>query len=460
VKLSRADLILVAGSLAMALVLVEILLRFVLFSGMTPALAAPTAQFLSTPGTDDSYRLELAARLAGRPAADPELATFDSTLGHVARPRSASNPLGLAEEHPYALDDLRGDEVMLFFGDSFTEGFTDYPDKIPQLLDSTFSRLRVLNLGVMGYGLDQMFLRMTQVVGLFDRPHLVFGVLFDDIDRVAYALRETPKPYFQVRSDSLRLSNVPISPRVSDWGDAYPPQERSYALALLRGGVDRALKTHWAHDYAFGWTPGERTAGRARKQAVTTALVRRIRAEAVERGAKLTFVIFPHTEHVTHRGWREEFFTALLESEGADYIFLKPALLQRLQDEQLRWWSDVYGLRSHPTAEENRFLAGHIARCLHERYGYEIAALPPVELPPVCTSQRGPSMRGRHRLRSLQQRSHFANPGSRHALLRRLPEAPRAARSPASSVGGAGARRNALHRDPSGVRAVVQADPA
>ncbi len=386
-KPSRAELILVAGSLIMALGLVEILLRFVLFSGAVPALAAPTAQFLSTPGTDDSYRLELAARLAGRPAADPELATFDSMLGHVARPRSSSNPLGIAEEHAYALDELRGQEVMLFFGDSFTEGFTDYLEKIPQLLDSTFSDLRVLNLGVMGYGLDQMYLRMTQVVGLFDRPHLVFGVLFDDLDRVAYALRETPKPYFDVRGDTLQLRNVPISPRVSDWGDAYPPRGRSYVLALLQGAVNRALRMHWAYDLAFEWTPGERTAGRERKQEVTTALVRRIRAEAVQHGARLTFVLFPHTEHITHRGWREEFFTALLESQGVDYVYLKPALLQRVEEEQLRWWRDVYGLQSHPTAAENRFLAAHIARCLHERYGYEIAAIPPAELPPACKSR-------------------------------------------------------------------------
>ena len=386
-KPTRSDLFLVAGSLVVALVLVELMLRFVLFSGTAPPLAGSVAQFLSTPGTDDGYRLELAARLAGSSAADTELATFDSTLGHVARPRAASNPLGIAEERPYALDELRGREVMLFFGDSFTEGFTDYPDKIPQLLDSTFSALRVLNLGVMGYGLDQMYLRMTQVIGLFDRPHLVFGVLFDDIDRVAYALRETPKPYFEVEGDTLRLRNVPISPHVSDWGEAYPARGRSYALALLRGGVNRALRTHWAHDYAFGWTPGERTAGRERKQQVTTALVRRIRAEVAQRGAKLTFVIFPHTEHVTHRGWREEFFIALLEAEGVDYIFLKPPLHQRVADEHLRWWRDLYALQSHPTAAENRFLAGHIARCLHDRYGYELASPPAVELPLACTAR-------------------------------------------------------------------------
>ncbi|HEY1335477.1 MAG TPA: hypothetical protein VGF31_14540 [Myxococcaceae bacterium] len=386
-KASRGELFLLAGSLLLALVLVEILLRFVLFSGAFPALATPVAQFLSTPGTDDSYRLELAARFAGNPPDDPALATFDSTLGHVARPRTPSNTLGLAEERGYSIAELQGQEVMLFFGNSFTEGFTEYSEKIPQLLDSIFSDVRVLNLGVMGYGLDQMYLRMTQVIGLFDRPHLVFGVLFDDLDRVAYALRETPKPYFDVKGETLRLRNVPISPRVRDWAEAYPPEERSYAVALLQGGFNRALKTHWAHDYAFGWTPGERTAGRERKQAVTTALVRRIKADADRREAKLTFVIFPHAEHVTHRGWREEFFIALLDSVGADYIFLKPALLQRVQEQNLRWWRDVYRLQSHPTAAENRFLAGHIARCLHERHGYELSAASPAELPPSCTAR-------------------------------------------------------------------------
>jgi hypothetical protein len=363
---------------------VELLLRLVLFSGAVPKVALPLADFLATPGTDDIYRLELAVRLAAQPTVDPALSTFDPTLGHLARPPAPSNPLGLAEEHPYTMDDLGGREVMLFFGDSFTEGFTAYPDKIPQLLDGTFADLRVLNFGVMGYGLDQMYLRMRQVVGQFSHPHLVFGVLFDDIDRVAYALRETPKPYFEVEADTLRVRNVPISTHVSEWGRAYPPRGRSYALALLEGGVNRALKTRWAYDFAFGWTPGERMGGRVRKRDVTAALVRRIKAEAAQRGARLTFVVFPHAEHVTHQGWREEFLTTLLRAEGVDYIFLKPPLLQRIEDEHLRWWRDVYGLQSHPTAAENRFLAGHIARCLHERYGYDIAASPPEPLPATC----------------------------------------------------------------------------
>jgi hypothetical protein len=375
-KVGKAELLLLVGSLALSGGLVEILLRIMLFSGLAPSVAMSLVGFVSAPGTDDAYRIELAVQRRRHPARNSTFTTFDPTLGHTARPRTPDNPLGLAEERPYSLDQLRSGHHMLFFGDSFTEGFTEYPDKIPQLLDRTLRNVRVLNFGVMGYGLDQMYLRMMQTAGLFDHPHLVFGVLFDDMDRVVFRVREAPKPIFMLVNGRLELHNVPLPASYEDWARAYPPSERSYALALLRGTVNRVLKTHWAYDHAFGLTPGERLGGRKDKMRVVAALVRAIKTEAARRGNRLTFVIFPHPEHLTHRGWREEFLTTLLRAEGIDYIDLKEPLLRRLRQSNLRWWRDVYGLENHPTVSENQLLAGYIAQCLTERYGYGLALSP------------------------------------------------------------------------------------
>jgi len=157
-KVGKAELLLLVGSLALSGGLVEILLRIMLFSGLAPSVAMSLVGFVSAPGTDDAYRIELAVQRRQHPARNSTFTTFDPTLGHTARPRTPDNPLGVAEkQHVVTAAELvervwtlLGGHHMLFFGDSFTEGFTEYPDKIPQLLDRTLRNVRVLNFGVMG----------------------------------------------------------------------------------------------------------------------------------------------------------------------------------------------------------------------------------------------------------------------------------------------------------------------
>ena len=103
---------------------------------------------------------------------------------------------------------------VLALGDSFTfgQGVPDGRDW-PARLEALDPRLQVFNLGVCGYGVDQMYLRLQEAFATC-RPHLVlFAPTSLDFDRTLLRFREYAKPRFVVQpDDTLLLTNVPVPP--------------------------------------------------------------------------------------------------------------------------------------------------------------------------------------------------------------------------------------------------------
>lgn len=101
--------------------------------------------------------------------------------------------------------------TVLVLGDSFTFGIDandreDWPG-ILQLLDE---RLNVINLGVGGYGIDQMYITLKETIKLY-KPHLVVAAYIDDnLKRSLLSFRHYKKPRFVIRNNKIELTNTPI----------------------------------------------------------------------------------------------------------------------------------------------------------------------------------------------------------------------------------------------------------
>jgi hypothetical protein len=150
---------------------------------------------------------------------------FDPTKGWALRPglRGARQPpfapvssnsrgvRGTAEHPPGRVPD-RWRVVVL--GDSFTfgEGVGDdetYPSRLQALLGSD---AEVINLGVHGYGHDQMLIRLREE-GLRYAPDLVLlGFHADDAPRNELRFRDYAKPRFRLRDGALTLEGSPVPP--------------------------------------------------------------------------------------------------------------------------------------------------------------------------------------------------------------------------------------------------------
>jgi hypothetical protein len=113
-----------------------------------------------------------------------------------------------------ALTDYRDDPKkykVMIVGDSFTFGIgADDWETWPYLLQQREPGLNVINLGVGGYGLDQIYITLAEEIDKY-RPDLVIAAFIDDdLNRTLLSFRDYLKPRFYPRGDDLVLTNVPI----------------------------------------------------------------------------------------------------------------------------------------------------------------------------------------------------------------------------------------------------------
>lgn len=148
----------------------------------------------------------------------------DELLGYVPRPGYSGTdhgrrPMLSFDEH--GLRAHRRNEPpprhqsppILVVGASYAMGEDVADDQtFPAHLQGILQR-RVLNAGVLGYGLDQMVLRAERLVPVFRPDLLVVSFIADDVHRTEMRiLWGRPVPYFDIVEGSLVLRNVPVPP--------------------------------------------------------------------------------------------------------------------------------------------------------------------------------------------------------------------------------------------------------
>jgi hypothetical protein len=121
-------------------------------------------------------------------------------------------------------------------GDSFTFGLgVGNEDTWCARIERFDARIRTLNLGTLGYGVDQAYLRYRRDAERLEHAVHIFAFIPHDIRRARLArFNGYPKPYFSVRADGLELRNVPV-PRLSRVGAMIVRhRERLRDLNILR----------------------------------------------------------------------------------------------------------------------------------------------------------------------------------------------------------------------------------
>src|SRR5262249_29641502 len=141
------------------------------------------------------------------------------------------------------------------------------------------------------------------LAGHFDHPHVLVGILYNDVDRVAYAVHASVKPYFELENGRLVERGVPIPASPRAWAEAYPLPRQLYVASALAGVIRHLASTRWAVEHAFFLHPSETGALRDRKMALGEAVLRALRDECAQRDLPLAVVLFPRVEHVVHDGW-------------------------------------------------------------------------------------------------------------------------------------------------------------
>ncbi len=212
---------LLALSAAVALVLLEASVRVLLTSERIPHELAAAASAEDTSASDRSWQHGFLQRYAhGQFIYGGGMHVPHPTRGWTPRAnldltidgrRYRTNDAG---QRNLARPDVPAGPAVLVVGDSFTFGIgADDADIWPSILQSRTARVRVLNLGVAGYGLDQMLVTLTETIDTYRPAVVVMAFIGDDLHRSLLAFRDYAKPRYVLSGDGgLVLTNVPIPP--------------------------------------------------------------------------------------------------------------------------------------------------------------------------------------------------------------------------------------------------------
>lgn len=120
-----------------------------------------------------------------------------------------TNGAGFRSLEEYARDRARF--TLLILGDSFTYGSdSDDSEVWPTILQGLDSGLQVLNMGIGGYGTDQMYLMLEDQIAQYEPDLVIAAVIDDDLGRSMLSFRDYQKPRFEIRDGELVLTNTPI----------------------------------------------------------------------------------------------------------------------------------------------------------------------------------------------------------------------------------------------------------
>lgn len=289
-----------------------------------------------------------------------EYAAYDPTRGWALKPGIRemsvfqgkvlnSNGKGLrgVTEYPYS---RTGKRRIVMLGDSFTFGEeVSDNDTYAHQLEAALPNTEVLNLGVQGYGHDQMLLYLRQE-GLRYHPDIVMvGFAYLDIYRNIWNFFAYAKPRFRLVLGTLQLTNVPV-----------PAPERVLAQEPYRPKILDLLEMLRAK---IGWATGQ---NEAEARALTRALLAEIAAATRGIGAVPVFVYLPVYEEIQPLpkssypltansppiGDREQFFQQICRQEQVACLLLRPRF-----DKEVRAGADFnakghWNVRAHAVASE------------------------------------------------------------------------------------------------------------
>lgn len=149
---------------------------------------------------------------------------YDETKGWVTRPNLEdeivfdnrilnTNSRGLRGKREFALTRDPDVQRILIFGDSFTFGDeVSDTETYAHRLQGMLPAVEVINMGVHGYGHDQMLIHFREN-GLKYQPDIVIlGFVSFDMERNVLSFRDYSKPRFEVGTDGLKLTNSPVPP--------------------------------------------------------------------------------------------------------------------------------------------------------------------------------------------------------------------------------------------------------
>jgi len=279
---------------------------------------------------DPSWRLRWIRRQGTQRRIYYEFDEWSATRGWVLKPGLRdvpfgegrtlnSNAHGVRGRREYTYDKPPGVTRIVVLGDSFTFG-EDVGDAetYAQRLEQSLPGTEVINLGVHGYGHDQMLVTLREEALRYKPDVVLLGFVYDDMERNVLAFRDYAKPRFVIRDGALVLRGSPV-----------PPPDAMLAAEPWRSKFGDLLTMLWLR---YRWKSG-RTSQEMKD--VTRAILDEMKAAIESAGARPAFAYLPVFGEVTHTDpamtARERFFFAHCRARGIQTMYLRPFFMDAMK---------------------------------------------------------------------------------------------------------------------------------
>jgi hypothetical protein len=148
-----------------------------------------------------------------------------------------TNSAGFRGAREYSPEKPKGVIRIAALGDSFVFGFgVQDAETFPALLESGDQNREVLNLGVPGYGIDQIYLSYRDIARRYHPDTVLIGIFPESFWRCTRSFADSGhvKPYFSLSSKGkLTVHNVPVPPPYSLNTNQFPPLLEQNALERI-----------------------------------------------------------------------------------------------------------------------------------------------------------------------------------------------------------------------------------
>lgn len=303
---------------------------------------------------DDYWKLYYRFDGAFKPATPTEA---HPVLGWSQTEIDKENPLGL--EHDTLNNLLSSKLHVMFYGDSFVKGRSSPDYFICTYMTKHLNNAVVVDLGVGGYGLDQIFLMFKLTYNKVMKPYVLIGVLCDDdLDRSVLTVRMSQKPRFILKNGELSLTGVPIDIDQKRFFETHPVEIKSYFFRYLLRNLLSGFSCIRDHLSKIN-----------EKIQINTRIIEEIKRLSDNEGTPLEFVLFYAPRSLQRVTWQEKFLKDKLNELQIPFIDTKTLLLNYAKENNI----DTHYFYSFPNGHHNdlgnQIIANGLLSELSRRYG-------------------------------------------------------------------------------------------
>ena len=249
--------------------------------------------------TDSFWRLQWINKHKDKIDIYYEFDVYDPVTGWISKPNLRNvtvfnektlntNSKGFRGQIDHSYDKDPDKKRILIIGDSFTFGDEVSDDETySYYLQKMFADAEIINMGVHGFGHDQMLILLKEEGIRYKPDIIILGFIYEDMYRNGLNFRDYAKPKFELEHDRLKLVNasVPLPDTVLKQEWSMPKLFDIFSIIKYR------LFHNW---YISQWGP---------RDDATSKLTKRILDEIVEVSRSIdaapVFVYLPVRDEIT-----------------------------------------------------------------------------------------------------------------------------------------------------------------